>query len=176
MTNMAEPFVDMLRGDTNTLGRTEEVTEIVLNDPGRAQEVYDCFFQPDEWVRMRAASTSKRLWRADPELFAPFIQGWVDDISAIDQASTQWTFAQMCEECDELLTNNQRDRCIDIVAGYLENENDWMVLNSSMPPLTRWAQTRPELAARIRPHLDRLRTDSRKSVARRAAKAHSLLP
>ena len=171
-----EPFVEMLRGPTNTLGRVEEVTAIVLADTSRAQELYDCFFQPDEWVRMRAASVSKRIWRAEPDLFAPFIQGWIDDVSAIEQASTQWTFAQMCEECDDLLTDDQRNRCIEIVANYLETETDWIVLNSSMPPLAQWAQARPDLEARIRPHLERLTNEDRKSVAKRAAKSIAILP
>ena len=91
---MAEPFVEMLRGATNTLGRTEEVTDLVLADPSRAQEVYDLFFQDDEWVRLRAPSASKRLWRADEEIIEPFVEGWVAHVSAIDQPSSQWTFAQ----------------------------------------------------------------------------------
>lgn len=172
---MNEPFVEMLRGATNTLGRTEEVATLVLDSPSRAQELYDCFFQPDEWVRMRTASVSKRVWRAKPELFSPFIQSWVDDVSAIDQASTRWTFAQMCEECNGLLTDEQRDQCIEIVATYLETQTDWMVLNSSMPPLAMWAKDSPALEQRIRPHLERLSHDERKSVAKRAAKALSRL-
>ncbi len=160
----------MLRGATNTLGRTEEVVELVLAEPSRTDEVYDLFFQPDEWVRMRAASVSKRVWRADPELFQPFVARWVNEISQIDQASLQWTFANMCDECDELLTDEQRDRSIDILSGYLANNTDWIVLNSSMPPLATWAQDRPELAAAIRPHLKRHATDTRKSVANRAKK------
>lgn len=168
---MAEPFVEMLRGNSNTLGRTEEVTSIVLEDPSRASEVYDLFFQDDEWVRLRAASASKRLWRADPDLFAPFIAGWIEKVSAIEQPSSQWTFAQMCEECDHLLTSEQRNQAIKIVTGYLETNDDWMVLNSSMSALAAWAQTRPDLATAIRPHLERLAKDPRKSVAGRATKA-----
>lgn len=166
-----EPFVEMLRGATNSLGRTEEVTALVIDDPSRAQEVYDCFFQDDEWARLRAASTSKRLWRHDSEMFAPFIQGWIDDVSAIDQPSAQWTFAQMCEECDAALTDAQRDRAIEIVKGYLAEGDDWIVLNSSMSTLAAWAMSRPELAAEVAPHLERLSNDGRKSVAKRAVKA-----
>lgn len=173
---MDEPFVEMLRGATNTLGRTDEVAAIALDDHSRAREVYDLFFQDDEWVRLRAASVSKRLWRANPDLFAPFVAGWVEYVSAIDQPSSQWTFAQMCEECDDLLTDDQRDRSIEIVSGYLAEEDDWIVLNSSMSALAQWAQTRPELAATITPHLQRRAKDGRKSVAGRANKALNRLP
>lgn len=168
---MTEPFVEMLRGDTNTLGRTEEVVEMVFADPERAEEVYQLFHQPDEWVRMRAASVSKRLWRGDPQLFEPFIERWFAHVSALDQASTRWTFAQMCDECDDLLSNEQRQQAIDILRGYLTATDDWIVLNSSMPPLARWASDRPDLATAIRPDLDRLASDTRKSVAKRAQMA-----
>lgn len=166
-----EPFVEMLRGATNSLGRTDEVTALVIADPSRAQEVYDLFLQNDEWVRLRAASTSKRLWRHDRELFAPFVQGWIDHVSQLDQPSAQWTFAQMCDECDDALSEGQRDRSIEIVSGYLDEADDWIVLNSSMATLVNWAKTRPELAAEITPHLERISQDNRKSVANRAAKA-----
>ena len=161
----------MLQGASNTLGRTDEVASIVLADPSRAAEVYELFFQDDEWVRLRAASVSKRLWRADPDLFAPFIPGWVEKVSAIDQPSSQWTFAQMCEECDDLLTDRQRSSAIEILTTYLAEASDWIVLNSSMSPLATWAQTRPTLEQSIRPHLERLAQDERKSVSGRAKKA-----
>lgn len=173
---MREAFVEMLRGATNTLGRTEEVVELVFAEPERAQEVYELFFQEDEWVRLRAASASKRIWRAQPELFAPFVNGWIEHVSQIDQPSSQWTFAQMCDECDELLTDAQRARSIEILCTYLAEADDWIVLNSSMPPLARWSESRPELAATIRPRLETLANDDRKSVAKRARTARGKLP
>jgi len=87
----------------------------------------------------------------------------------------QWTFAQLCEECDGVLSNAQRDRAIERIVGYLTDSADWIVLDSSMPPLATWATTRPELAATVRPHLEHHARDDRKSVARRAAKALSRL-
>ena len=161
----------MLRGATNTLGRTEEVTDLVLADPSRAQEVYDLFFQDDEWVRLRAASASKRLWRADEEIIEPFVEGWVAHVSAIDQPSSQWTFAQFCDECDNLLTDDQRARAIETLTSYLTTSNDWIVLNSSMQPLATWAQTRPKLKKALLPRLEQLAQDDRKSVANRATKS-----
>ncbi len=172
---MSEAFVEMLRGDSNTLGRTDEVAQIVLNDPSRAAEVFELFFQDDEWVRLRAASVSKRLWRGDGEIFKPFVAGWVAKVSLINQASSQWTFAQFCQECDHLLTEKQRTTSIKRVLDYIENEDDWMVLNSSISALTAWAEQRPALAAVVRPHLKRLSQDQRKSVAKRATRSLNLL-
>ena len=70
---MKEAFADMLRGDSNTLGRAVEVFEIVKKDPPRVQEVFDLYFQPDEWVRLRSSNVLRRLWREDPAWVEPFI-------------------------------------------------------------------------------------------------------
>ena len=170
-----EPFVEMLRGNSNSLGRTEEVVAAVLASPERAAEVYELFFQPDEWVRLRAASASKRLWRADRQLFAPYVAGWVEHVATLDQPSAQWTFANLCDECEELLTAEQRARATEILVEYLAANTDWIVLNSSMPPLVRWAADDAELADRVRPHLERLSGDERASVAKRATKLLAVL-
>ena len=76
--------------------------------------------------------------------------------------------------CDQQPRPNRRgDRPRDrgSVSRYLDEADDWIVLNSSMATLANWAKTRPELAAEITPHLERISQDNRKSVANRAAKA-----
>lgn len=167
----AEPFVEMLRGATNSLGRTEEVVALVLNDHDRLDEVHQLFFQDDEWVRLRASSSWKRIWRAQPEWAVPYLDSWIGEVSKLDQPSVQWTFAQLCLELDDLLTPRQRSTARNRLKKYLESSDDWIVLNSTMPTLTHWAADRAELAEWLRPRLDRLASDDRKSVATRAAKA-----
>lgn len=167
---MAEPFVDMLRGARNDLGRTEEVVAMVLGDHGRIEELYQCFFQPDEWVRLRTASSFKRIWRADVEVFLPYLDGFVRDVSKIDQPSVQWTFAEMCLDLDRHLTGMQRRTAKARVKTYLERSNDWIVLNRSIDALGQWAAGDPKLATWLTPKLEVLADDDRKSVAARAQK------
>jgi len=100
---MSEKFVEMLAGATNTLGRTEEAVALVLQSPERIEELYQCYFQPDEWVRLRVSSSFKRLWRADPDLVEPYIPGFIADVSKIDQPSANWTFSQLCLEMQDHL-------------------------------------------------------------------------
>jgi len=170
-----EPFVEMLRGAKNNLGRTEEVVAIVLDDHGRLDELHELFFQKDEWVRLRAASSWKRIWRAKPEWALPYLNSWIKEVAKLDQPSTKWTFAQLCLELDDLFTARQRATARNRLKIYLETDDDWIVLNSTMPTLTHWAADRPELATWLRPHLERLSRDSRKSVASRARKSLSTL-
>jgi len=168
---MAEAFVEMLRGDRNNLGRTEEVVALVLAEHDRIDELYQCFFQPDEWVRMRTASSFKRIWRADIALFLPYLAGWVRDVSKIVQPSIQWTFAELCIDLDSHFSVGQRRAAKTRVKTYLSESNDWIVLNRSIEALASWSRGDRKLAAWLVPILETRSADERKSVAGRAQKA-----
>jgi len=167
---MTEAFVEVLRGARNDLGRTEEVVALVLETPSRIDELYQCFFQPDEWVRLRASSSFKRVWRADVELFLPYLDRFIKDVSKIDQPSVRWTFAEMCSDLDGHLTGMQRRSAKARVKKYLEVSDDWIVLNRSIDALALWSASDPKLAEWMRPKMSVLANDERGTVARNAQK------
>ncbi len=167
----AQRFVDMLNEPVNTLGRTEEAVELILADPALIEDLYRCYFQPDEWARLRVSSSFKRLWRADEQLVAPYLDGFVNTVSAINQPSINWTFAQMCRELDHLLTPKQRSTATERLKHYLDNSDDWIVQNSTIETLTHWAVDDPTLATWLKPRLEQFTGSTRKSVAARAGKA-----
>lgn len=160
----------MLNEPRNTLGRTEEAVEMVVADPALIDDLYCCYFQPDEWVRLRVSSSFKRLWRADEGMVAPFIEGFVSEVSKIDQPSVNWTFAQMCDELGHLLSDQQRSEATGQLKGYLDNSDDWIVQNSSIETLSRWASEDAALKHWLMPKLHTFTQSPRKSVARRASK------
>lgn len=161
----------MLNEPKNTLGRTEDAVDMVLAQPALIEDLYQCYFQPDEWVRLRVSSSFKRLWRADEGLVDPYIDGFVTRVSAIDQPSINWTFAQMCLELDHRLSKKQRSTAIVRLKHYLEKSDDWIVQNHSIETLGGWAVEDEALASWLRPQLeDFFRQSTRKSVARKAAK------
>ena len=54
-------------GKKNSLGRAEEVVQLVLADQDRLSELYECLFDQDAWVRMRALSMrSKKCVACSP--------------------------------------------------------------------------------------------------------------
>ena len=57
----------------------------------------------------------------------------------------------------------------------LTEHEDWIVLNNSIEYLARLAEQDHDLRAWLMPHLARLIMDTRKSVAKRAQKAHAKL-
>lgn len=170
-----ERFVDMLRGGRNELGRTLEVVEQIEASPARLDELHQCFFQPDAWVRLRATSATKRLWRKHPEWLDPYIESWVSDVSGIEQPSVNWTFAEMCLDLSDRLTAAQRAVAVERMKGYLEHSEDWIVKKRSMATLTTWAKDETRLSNWLQPQLERLADDPRKSVASQATKSLATL-
>ncbi len=159
-------FEEMLTGGhPNSLGRTEEVTEMVLADKARLADLYQTYFSSDEVVRLRVSSAMKRVTIAQPDWTLEILDDLQSEIAAIDQASTQWTLTLIFDMLDGQMSPAQRNRAEEIMKNNLANHDDWIVLNNSMKVLGRWAKSDASLATWLLPHAQRLAGDDRKSVA-----------
>ena len=172
---MNSTFETMLTGGhPNSLGRTLEVVDAVLADRSRLPDLVACYRSDDEVVRLRTSNAVKRVTIEYPEWTAEHVEdllGWIADI---DQPSTQWTLALLFDMLRDRMDEDQRERALAIVKRNLAGHDDWIVLNNSMKTLTKWTTDTPGLADWMRPHLERLTGDRRKSVvaqARRSLKA-----
>ncbi len=162
-------------GHHNSLGNTEAVVEQVLEQPESFDELFNCYFSSDEVVRLRVSSAMKRIFKQNKSLLIPYMDRLLNEISKIDQASTQWTLATLFDWASNDLTEDQLQKARQIMKYNLENHNDWIVLNTTMETLTKWSQQDQELRAWLMPQLSRLSEDKRKSVSKRALKFISLL-
>ncbi len=171
-----ESFETMLTGGhPNSLGRTVEVVDTVLANPARLDELYQCYFSDDEVVRLRTSNAVRRVSNEHADWLVPYIDRFLTDIAAIDQASTQWTLAKLFQTLESKMSAEQKARAQAVMQRNLAEHGDWIVLNNTMETLTEWAQADlangdDELREWLIPHLARLRGDRRKSVARRAEK------
>ena len=169
-------FEDRLKGGhPNSLGNTVEIVEEVLETPTQFGALFQCYFSDDEIVRLRVSNAMKRICRAKKSLLLPYLDRFLDEISRIEQASTQWTLAQLFLELENEMTADQKSRALDIMKRNLAQHEDWIVLNQTMETLGRWAKNDMELGVWLQPHLERLRKDSRKSVANKAMKTTKVL-
>ncbi|MCR9252674.1 MAG: hypothetical protein NXI20_19795 [bacterium] len=162
-------------GHPNSLGNTEEVVEEVLEDISRFEELFNCYFSDDEVVRLRTSSAVKRVCIADKKVLTPYIDRLLNEISKIDQASTQWTLSTLFMLLEDVMSSDQKNQSLQIMKNNLVNHNDWIVLNTTMETLTNWAKEDEALKDWLIPHLDRLSLESRKSVAGRAKKMMGIL-
>lgn len=169
---MSERFEDMLTGGhPNSLGRTIEVVDCVLADPVRATELFNCYQSSDDVVRLRVSNALRRVQRERPDVLLPFIDRLIDEIGALDQASAQWTLPKLFAGAARDMTAMQQAKAEALVKRNLAEHHDWIVLNNSIEYLADRAQDDRALRVWLRPHLQRLTQELRKSVARRATKA-----
>lgn len=173
---VAETLEEMLTGGhPNSLGRTLEVVDMVLADRNRQANLYQTYFSDDEIVRLRVSSAMKRVTIEHPDWTMDFMDGLQSDVAAIDQASTQWTLALLFDLTRHLMSDAQRARSTEIMKRNLAGHDDWIVLNNSMKVLSKWARDDEGLQVWLRPHLERLCQEPRKSVAGQARKAVALI-
>ena len=167
----SEPFELMLTGGhPNSLGRTLEVVDLVLENQDYLDELYQCYFSDDEVVRLRTSNALKRISRVNPAWLVPYIDKFINYISKIDQASTQWTLANLFDVLTPFMTLEQLKNAQAILKHNLATHSDWIVLNNSMQVLADWAVNDEELLQWLMPHLLRLREEKRKSIANSAKK------
>ena len=168
---MTETFEAMLTGGhPNSLGRTLEVVDQVLARPDRFGELFDCYRSEDAVVRLRTSSAMKRVEAERHDLLVPYIDRFIQEIGELDQASAQWTLAQLFDRLSSDMNQSQRKAALTIMKRNLASHDDWIVLNTTMETLTDWAGEDQALKNWLRPHLERLASDRRKSVASRAAR------
>jgi len=150
------------------LGNTVGVVEEVLANHGLFDELFNCYFSDDEVVRLRVSNAMKRICKAEKPLLLPYIDRFLNEISKIDQASTQWTLAQLFLQLEQDMTKVQKRKALGIMKHNLANHNDWIVLCQTMETLGRWAKKDTDLKKWLFPHVDRLSKDPRKSFSKKA--------
>lgn len=161
----------MLRGGhPNSLGRTEEVVGIVLADHARLEALFATMADPDEIVRLRVGDALEKVCREKPGWFLGHVDRLLGDLGAMEQPSVRWHVAQMLHHLRSDLSEDQAQQATEVLQRNLTRSADWIVLNVTMDVLTQWAYHQPQLAGWLRPELERLCQNDRKSVAKRAHK------
>ena len=162
-------------GHPNSLGNTVEIVEEVLAQSSYFDELFNCYFSDDEVVRLRVSNAMKRICKANKALLLPYIDRFLSEIATIDQASTQWTLAQLFLMLEKDLSVTQLAKAKTLLQNNLAKHQDWIVLNTTMDTLAKWAKKDEILKTWLVPHLERLQQDSRKSVANKAKKLYEKL-
>ena len=136
---MIEKFADILLvgGHANSLGRTDEVIDVVRNNKARMDELFDCLFHADAWVRMRAADALEKISREYPKWLEPYINTLQSSLSKSAQASIQWHLAQIYRNVS--LTKQQKHQAIQWLQNLLSTtEVDWIVAANAMETLVQF--------------------------------------
>jgi hypothetical protein len=164
-------FVEMLAfgGKSNSLGRVNEVIELVILDESRLGELYNCLFNEDAWIRMRAADALEKICRKHPDWLLPYIDRFHDELAKSSQASIQWHLAQIYRQVD--LTSEQKNFVINWLKQLLSsNKTDWIVTANAMDTLAYFVKDGSVPVSELNALLKIQRQHKSKSVVRRANK------
>lgn len=161
-------------GHPNSLGNTEEVVAIILQDLSKAASLYDLYRSDDEVVRLRVSSCFKRIFIQSPSVFDSYIDRFLSEVANINQASAKWTVAKIVGDGLKRLTKTQEVKAKSVLLGFLENQDDWIVLNLSLITLSKlYLKSKKKddwLKLKITPLLKKLSKDNRASVKKNAIK------
>jgi hypothetical protein len=151
-------------GDRRSIGRANEVVELVLNDPTLLESIFDGMLSPDPVVRMRAADVVEKVSARRPDLVQPLVGRLLAEAARIDQQEVQWHVAQILPRLR--MTEAQRRRAEALLLGYLRAPSS-IVKVSAMTALANLATGDPALRDRVAPLLaDLTRTGTASMRAR----------
>lgn len=162
-------------GHKNSLGEVPQVIEIVLQNQHRIEELYNCLFDEDAWVRMRAADALEKICRVHPDWLLPYIDRLANDFGASLQPSIQWHMAQIYKQVP--LTPAQRDVAIQWLTQRIATKDvDWIVAANAMETLAQFAHDGSFPLDQLVPLLKVQQHHKSSAVVRRATKILATLP
>jgi len=130
-------LIDMLRGgDHRSIGRADEVVDIVLSSSDRFDEVFNGILSDDTVIRMRCADAAEKIARKRPDLLSPFKERLIGEVSSIDQQEVQWHLAQMMAYLE--YTDKETVKVVKILRELLSSKSRIVVV-SSLDTLTELA-------------------------------------
>jgi hypothetical protein len=138
---MSESFEAMLStGKPNSLGRVNEVLDIVLSDRERLEELYKVIFCDSAWTRMRAVDAFEKIGREHPDWLIPYIDRIQSELATSSQPSIQWHMAQLYKQID--LNDIQIQKAILWLEKLLSTTDvDWIVSANAMETLAHFTRT-----------------------------------
>jgi hypothetical protein len=82
-------------GDRRSIGKSREVVEKVLADPGLFRIVFDGMLVDDPLIRMRCADAAEKITARRPDLLQPYKRKLLRKVALIDQQEVRWHVAQL---------------------------------------------------------------------------------
>lgn len=156
-------------GKANSLGRAQEVIEIVLLDKHHLEELYKCLFNENAWVRMRAIDSVEKICRVHPDWIEPYLDRIAKDLASSTQPSIQWHLAEIYRQVD--LTPSQKKFAIGWLKERLSSSQaDWIVAANSMGTMAQFVRDGSVPKSDFRPLLEIQSRHKSNAVVKRANK------
>lgn len=162
-------ILDIIRGgDKRSLKGVDETVQLVLANPEKLSELYNCLFYDDEIVKMRASDALEKICRQRPDLLEPYLDKLIDDVAQVKQPSIQWHLAQIFSEVK--LSSRQKESAIKIMRDNLDKMDDWIVVNLTLESLANFVRKGDISETEFGMILEKFQRSRHKSVVSRVGK------
>jgi len=133
-------------GDRRSIGRSNEVTGLVLKHPRLFSALVEGMWHQDSRVRMRAADVVEKVSRSEPVWLKPFKVELLGLMAETRQHELRWHLALIAPRLP--LTAQERRRAVEMVHCYLEDRSS-IVKTFAMQGLADLASSDAELRPAI---------------------------
>lgn len=159
----------------NSLGRAEEVVQIVLQNKHRLEELYQCLFEDDALLRLRAIDAIEKVCREHPDWLESYVDRFFQDFTDHNQPSIQWHLAEMFGQIN--LNPIQKQQAIQWLTAKISTTNvDWIVAADTMKTLALFNLKDAFPTDQLIPLLKKQQNHHSKSVVKLATKIFEQLP
>jgi hypothetical protein len=167
---MPESFRNMLSGgDRRSIGRADEIAELVRRAPRKAAALIECLWDGDGTVVARAANALEKVTRDNPSLLAPFKTALLGLMVEAERKELRWQLALMIPRLT--LNAAECERAARILESWLDDSSS-IVKTFAMQGLADLTRQLSSLEPMV---LDTLRTLSRSGTAAMRARGRILL-
>jgi hypothetical protein len=156
-------------GDRRSIGRANEVADLVRLQPKKIAELVECLWDTDPCVSMRAADAAEKISRDQAALLQPYKSPLLGLLTDAAQQEVRWHLAVIIPRLR--LTASERQRAVEHLQTYLEDRSS-IVKTSAMQGLSDLASQDVSLRPMV---LDLLRTLTRTGTPAMRARGRILL-
>lgn len=108
-------------GDRRSIGRSDEVVELILQRPDKFDDLFRGFYETDPVIRMRTADAVEKVTAQDPALLIPYKEPMLELLESAEQIEVQWHLAQIIPRLP--LTNDEISRAYQTMEKYLSSSS-----------------------------------------------------
>ncbi len=140
-------------GDRRSIGRSNEVAALVLEQPELFGVLICGVALDDPLVRMRCADAAEKVTALHPEYLRPYKRTLIAGYSRIEQKEVRWHIAVLLARLP--LTEKEQKRVIEILLAYT-NDSSSIVKTMAMQALADLAKDDEKLQPLVRRHIEEL--------------------
>ena len=159
--------VQLSRGRPYSLGETVSVVSEVIAEPARFSEYLRLFDCAETQVILRASNGLKRLFSHTSFDFAEHKEVVMKTLAGCPEDSARWTLMQLLKANRSTLNASEVQWSIDTAKRFIVESEEWITLIQALDLLLKMPMEDVDIKA-LRPRIDRLASDRRKSVANKA--------